>query len=136
MTHAFEVLDSTSELAIRVHGASLEEIFKNALQAMFASMDPSFSEPHQEFSVDVQLTSQDVDQLLVDFLSEALFYADSKNVAFNDVAFHHFDPCLLSATLTGKKIERFALDLKAVTYHGALITEKDGKLSTDLLFDI
>jgi SHS2 domain-containing protein len=131
----FDIIDSVSELRLRVFGSDLETLFRHALKGMFASMEPMIKDtvPRKRR---ITLTALDKEQLLVDFLSEALVFSDIDNLSFNDVVFHSLTEQALDATITGQAVLSFGLEIKAVTYHDVHIRSSQGQLICELLFDI
>lgn len=136
MSNNYRILDSTSELKIRVFGDTLADLFSNALKAMFHSIGAESSNHNATITHTIELTAPDRDLLLVDFLSEAVFYADAENEAFFDVKFDELSEHHLKATIIGQKVKTISIEIKAVTYHDVHIVEKNGQLTTDILFDI
>jgi SHS2 domain-containing protein len=132
----YEILDSTSELRIKVFGKSIKELFSNALKAMFESIEPRYVAASKEFSHEISIQAKDKDILLVDFLSEALVHSDINNEAYLRVVFEEINDQKLKAQIFGKKVCGFTIEIKAVTYHGVKIEEKNRKLFTEIIFDI
>ncbi len=142
----FSVLVHTADLKIRVTGSSLEELFKNALIAMFQSIKPEAPgcknqngllmcpELPQKHLVEVQ--SSDKESLLIDFLSEALYLSDVHGEAYLDAQIHTFAQTEIMATLRGVKVTGFTTEIKAVTYHDVHIVNQNDVWSVDIVFDI
>ncbi len=132
----YEILESTSELKIRVFGKSLEHLFHNALMAMFDSINPIYDDKQPTTDHKIVLQATDRELLLIDFLSEALFFSDANNEAYYDVHFFKLTETDLDSTIIGKKIKGFSIEIKAVTHHDMHIFQKNDTLYTDILFDI
>ena len=84
----------------------------------------------------VKIKSSDLESLLVDFLSEALYLSDINNEAYFEAKFDKFTKTELSGAIKGVKIKGFREEIKAVTYHGLKIEKVDGHWEAIVLFDI
>jgi len=130
------ILDSTSELQINVVGKSLEELFRNAVIAMFDCISPRYQKDAPQNTYNISLTGADQELLLIDFLIEALYLSDTHDEAFFDARIESLGENHLRATIVGKKVLGFALEIKAVTHHDAHIEKRDGLFNINILFDI
>ncbi len=143
----FELIDHTADLQIRVYGATLEQLFHNALCGMFQAIKPDIAGStiqhdriickelpcHHELHIE----SPDRDALLVDFLSQALYLSDVLNEAYLDVSIHALSDTMIHATIYGAPITGFAnVEIKAVTYHNLKIKKVDDIWQADIVFDI
>jgi len=143
----YEQLPHTADIKIRVYGANKKELFKHALIGMFQVIGPHADGCKR---VDGQLVcdalpiqhvvaiqSPDSEALLVDFLSEALWYSDVYNQAFLDAAINTLTETSIEAIIKGVQVSGFdVVEIKAVTYHDLAIKEVDGMWQTDIVFDI
>ena len=77
MKKPYELIDHTADIAIKAYGKSLSEAFENAAKAMFDIITDS-SEIESVGQYDVELEAPDLEQLLVDWLSELLFIHSSQ----------------------------------------------------------
>ncbi|MBT3827384.1 archease [bacterium] len=147
MEKRFEVLPHIADIKIRVRAKSLEELFRNALFGMFQAVEPRSSlcvEVNGLITCDelpvnrtISIISYDRDTLLVDFLSEALYFSDLHNEAYFDCTFTNLSDTQLTATILGVPIEGFeVVEIKAVTYHGLHIEQKDSTWEVEIIFDI
>jgi|SRR5579871_910806 len=132
----YEILESTSELKLRIFGNNLEELFQNAVKAMFDSIAPIYAENAPLITHKIVVNSVDRELLLIDFLAEALFLSDSNNEAYYDVQFDKLTDTTVCANVFGKQVTGFAIEIKAVTHHDMHIMKKGDTLYTDIVFDI
>ncbi len=142
----FEALPHTADLKIRVYGASLQQLFCNALLGMFQVIEPVAPDcvwqnerlvcKELPRHYEVEISSPDVIMLLVDFLSEALYLSDVHNEAYLKVDVHEFDEHHIQATLRGVSVKRFGIEIKAVTYHDLEIKKTHNGYQVDIVFDI
>lgn len=143
----FQVLPHTADIQIRVFGSTKEDLFKHALIGMFQSIGPrSLSCTVQEERLvcpdlpckrEMTITAGDQEQLLVDFLSHALYLSDVHNEAYLDATILSFSEQQIHALLLGIPVTTFEVaEIKAVTYHNLSIKQIDGVWQTDIVFDI
>lgn len=144
----FEVVPHTADLKIRVFGKTREELFANALIGMFQSTRPIAPECHYDererlvcpalpISRDIGVNSMDLESLLVDFLSDALYLSDVHNEAYLAVNIDALSDNGITAQVKGIAIKGFEeSEIKGVTYHDLKIEQKDGLWQTEIVFDI
>ncbi len=136
MKEKFEILEHKADLKLRAFGKTKEELFLNMLIGMSESMKSEVRRPEEKIRREVKIKSLDLPALLVDFLSEALYLTQVNKEIYNNVEYKKFTDTELKAELIGKKVERFGEDIKAVTYHGLDIHQKNGIWQVTVLFDI
>lgn len=147
MTKDFEQVSHTADLKIRVYGKTLADLFRNAVIGMFQSIGPQVPGCRVEnerlvcdqltVKHDIEVASIDLEALLVDFLSEALYLSDVYNEAYLDAKIHKVNDKSIQATLYGVKVTGFeVVEIKAVTYHELKIEQVEGLWQADIVFDI
>ena len=137
----YEVFEHTADVGIRAYGADLNEAFENAARGMFDIIsDVDIIEAIGEY--DITLSSKDVEQLLVDWLSELLFILTVKQVLFSrfEINIEEKDgQWRMEAKALGEdydpKKHPYHTEIKAVTHHMLEIKEDNG-YSIRILFDI
>ena len=127
---SYELLDHTADAKFRAYGATKEEAFASAVEAMTAiCADPSKLAHDQSFRITVR--AKTLQSLLFDLLDEVLFLRDTE----------HFAPAIaekltiteqkglfvLDATLRGDDARKWPGNLKAVTYSDMLVEERPDK---------
>ncbi len=142
----FELISHTADLQIRVYGTTHAELFTHALIGMFQSIGPRTLTctvqnerlicPSLDRCHTIDIQSSDLEQLLVDFLSQALSLSDIYNELYLNVSYDTMTETSLKGTLEGVAVTGFDVEIKAVTYHGLAITQQDGIWQTDIVFDI
>jgi SHS2 domain-containing protein len=133
----FEILEHRADLKIRVFGRTKEELFENAMVGMFEAAKYEKEIKSQKSKVKIKIKSIDLPSLLVDFLSEVLYLAETKKLVFEKVEFRKFTENEIEANLFGKPLKRMGVHIKGVTYHDLDIhQEKDGTWQATVLFDI
>jgi SHS2 domain-containing protein len=133
----YELIDHTADVCIKAYGNTIFEAFENAAVGMFDIITDN-SKIDSVGQYDIQLDAPDLEQLLVDWLSELLFLNSAKNLVFSsfkvDIEGNH-----LSAQVFGEEYDtskhKMGVEIKAVTYH--MLEVKDTKpFYVQVLFDI
>jgi SHS2 domain-containing protein len=140
---SYKILEHPADVKVQVFGKTKEELFLNALKGMTAVLRPEIRNPNIEIRNKIKVKSIDIDNLLVDFLSEVLYLSQINKRAYNNIKFFKFSDtpagagqASLEGELSGHNIESFGEDIKGVTYHGLKIEKKDGLYQATILFDI
>jgi SHS2 domain-containing protein len=146
MKKDFVLVPHTADLQLRVYGETLEQLFGNAIVGMFQSIEPRspLAKKNNGHVVaeslprirDIEVESLDIDALLVDFLSEALYLSDIHDEAYLQAQVHELSSTYISATVSGVPVIGFGVEIKAVTYHGLSIEKSNTKWHADIVFDI
>lgn len=132
----FEVLEHKADLKIRAFGRNKKEVFLNMLQAITENQRVE-TESKKKIKRKIKVKSLDLESLLVDFLSEALYLSQVNKEVYFNTEFSKFTDTKIEGKLIGQKVERFGEDIKAVTYHDLdLHQRKDGAWEATVLFDI
>lgn len=133
----FEILPHTADLRIKAFGATKEELFKNSLIGMSSFIKKSIINRNPEIEKEIKIQSTDINNLLIDFLSEVLTLSDINQEVYFDVKFNKFSDTELEAKIFGVRVDEFDEDIKAVTYHEINIKKnKDGLLEATVVYDI
>jgi SHS2 domain-containing protein len=133
----FEILEHISDLKIKVFGKSLKELFENAIIGMLKAANYERNLKSQISKVKIKIKSFDLSSLLVDFLSEVLYLAETKKLVFEKIKFQKFSDTEIEAELFGKSLKKIGVQIKGVTYHGLEIKQKkNGTWEAVILFDI
>jgi len=131
----YEILEHISDLKIRAFGKTKEELFLNILKGMMEGLRPEGIKKGKKRKIEV--SSPDLEALLVDFLNEVLYLSQVNKEIYKDIQFQKLTDKELEGELISQKFERIGLDIKAVTYHDLDIhQEKDGTWQATILFDI
>jgi SHS2 domain-containing protein len=130
----FREREHTADWQLEVWGPDLPALFAQAAQGMYALADAGLkSGPRQARSL--QLNAPDAESLLVAFLEELLFFAESENLAFDQfhikIEDHH-----LEAVMEGASFSKLSKEIKAVTYHDLSIQQGPRGLEVKIVFDV
>jgi SHS2 domain-containing protein len=131
----FEEIEHTADVALRVHGHNLKEVFVNAACGLFSLMaDLEGLSP--SVSREVHLEALDRESLLVDWLNELLYLHEVEEEIYTRCEIEALSSTALSAIVWGAKMTASKLTVKAATFHDLEIREtEDGYIAT-VVFDI
>ncbi|NOR46799.1 MAG: archease [Methanosarcinaceae archaeon] len=129
-TKGYEYLEHTADAKFRAYGTTLEEAFQNAAVAMFDVMIDTGT-ISDEVSEKIELTSADLDGLVVDWLSELLYLFEVERVVFGKFKIGGITEMngnySLSAIAYGESLDlsrhKFDTEVKAVTYNSLKVEE-------------
>ena len=130
----YERIEHTADLAIRVTGSDLPDLFANTAAALFEMMaePPAASEQMREVLVE----SVDVEGLLVDWLNQLIFSHEVYGETYDRFAITAFAPTELRATLYGGPTTRKLKTIKAATFHELIIKETEQGALAEIIFDV
>ncbi|WP_440952718.1 archease [Methanococcoides sp. FTZ1] len=120
----YEYLEHTADAKFRAYGKTVEEAFENAALAMFNVMINT-SKVDCTHTEKIELTAPEIDDLLVEWLSELLFIFEVDFISFGKFEVESITKengeYRLSASASGEEIdlEKHEIDteVKAVTYN-------------------
>ncbi len=136
---SYELIDHTADVGVKAYGETLDQAFENAATAMFDIITDN-SERDSVGQYDIELRAPDLEQLLVDWLSELLFLHGAKNLVFGffkvtiDKKNNHLKAHVFGEPFTGSK-HKIGSEIKAVTYHMLKVSKKRPYI-VQVLFDI
>lgn len=130
----FKVIPHTADLAIEVTGGSMAELLESAMlgfRFLVAGEKPFIQNTTEIFSIG----ALDKESLLVRFLNRLIYLFDT--VGFLPAAVNiEINGLTLRAEVTGEIFDGTARHcVKATTYHGLKVAEKNGLLSTQIILD-
>ncbi|MGH8935819.1 MAG: archease [Acidimicrobiia bacterium] len=134
----YEPLDHTADSGIIAYGADLPELFENAAFGLFDLMF-DLSALHTGREQDVSVEAEGLEELLVAWLEELLFRAESEGLAFLAFSVRELDEKSLRGVAKGVSSEGVELvgpPIKAVTYHDLQVTEVDEGWQARVIFDV
>ncbi len=138
----FEFLDlTTSDVAFRAYGESLEEVFCNAAQAMFSIMFDLNMVPDNE-QVEILIEAQTEEDLLYAWLSDLLFEAEVNGYFFSsfqiDKVWSENERFHCKGKGLGSEARQDLLQtlVKGVTYHQFSLKKEHDKYAATVVVDI
>lgn len=132
----YEIVEHTADWALRVRGATLAELLSNAAEGMASLLVADLEEAPDDVVRDVVVTAYDAESLLVEWLSELAYWAESEQLVFPQATVTHVTPTELKATVTGGRATEMHKHIKAVTYHNLAIRETADGLEATIVFDV
>ena len=134
---AFEEVDHTADRALRIYGRDMRELLLNAAHGMNSLMlaDCSPSSINDE-ERSVSLDTLDAEGLLVEWLSELAFWAETEMLVFHKFDMKHVSSTQVLSTAYGSRVAQLNKHIKAVTYHNLKISETEDGLSAIVVFDV
>lgn len=131
----FEELEHTADIAIRVWGGTLADLFANAAYGMACQLvDPGQLQVAVEREID--LHAEDAELLLVEWLSELLYVGELEDVVFVEFDMLYVTSTALTAIARGGRPEEHHTHIKAVTFSELDVTKTDRGFETVIVFDV
>lgn len=134
----FRILPHIADVRLYVKGDSLRQLFIAALEGMNSILGGS-TEKSKASAVfqEIEVSSQDVTTLIIDFLSEVLTRSQILKYQFSMDEIYECNERYFKARLLGCRVSAFEEDVKAVTYHEAnVIRNREGNYETTIVFDV
>ena len=133
-----EIISHTADLRIRVWGGDYKELFRSAFKCMMKILKKESGAATENASIkNLKVESADITGLLIDFLNEVLYHAETNREIYTGVKFIKFEETALEARLSGFPTAHFDEDIKAVSYHEAEIKKNpEGLFEARIVFDI
>lgn len=135
----YKYLDHTSDLGVEIYGRDLPELFSNGLFTIFdniLNLDCVEAKETRE----IEITSQTLDELLIDWFRELLFLFATEYFAAKEVKNIKIENNHLSAEISGeifdKKRHRIKIEIKTPTYHMFNIKKTDSGFVATVIFDV
>ena len=135
----YELIEHTADVGVKAFGKTISEAFEHAAKGMFDIITDK-SEIEFVGQYEIELKADDLEQLLVDWLSELLFLNSANNLVFG---FFKVDldekKKTLKASVFGEKFNvskhKIGTEIKAITYHMLEVKNKK-PYHIIVLFDI
>ena len=138
MRDGFETIDHTADVAIAAYGADMKKAFSNAALGML-SIITDIDNVNESVIRDVEVTAEDMKDLLVSWLNELLFICEVERILFKRFDISELNETRMLAKCYGENINlkrhKIKTEIKAATYHMIQIEEKEG-VRVQVLFDI
>ena len=131
----FEEIEHTADQALRVRGTDFKELLRNAALGMFQLTGAI---PRSGLSRDqkIEVQAPDREGLLVTWLEELLFLAETRGVTYTEFELHITGDNHLVAKVQETPIVAITRHIKAVTYHALEIEKTEDGLETTIVFDV
>ena len=130
----YREIEHTADWEIHVWALDLTALLETAAQGMYALSHTQLVAAPREIR-NFEIPFADRETLLVDFLSELLFFGESEEIAFDSYQLE-LNGSSLKVQARGASIQDQAKEIKAVTYHGLQIRETGRGLEVNIVFDV
>jgi SHS2 domain-containing protein len=135
----YEQIPHTSDIAIRVYGKNIKELFGNAAYGMFDIL-ADLEGIKISTTIDISIKAPSKEELLVSWMDELLYNFYSKNIIFSKFNIEKLENNELNAKASGQRIghnrNRLKKEIKAITYHDLHIKENSNGLTVEIVLDV
>lgn len=132
-------VDHTGDVGIEVTAQTLEQLFVRAAWGMFSILT-DLNGVRPASSVALSVEANDIEALLVRWLSELNFLHTTDRWLFSDFRIERLEDERLSATARGERFDpnRHVIytEIKAVTFHDLKIERRDDAWTARVIFDM
>jgi SHS2 domain-containing protein len=134
-----EFLDHTGDIGMRLSAPDLPTLFKTALFSMFEIICPR-QRAGGDTSVRVSVCGDDLEQLLVNWLSEFNYLFQTEAFMPGDVPSISVKGLTAEACVSGETVDpethRLHTEIKAITYHQIYVKRRGAVWQARVIFDI
>ena len=130
----FQEITHTADLAMQVWGVDLFVLFARAALGMLEIMGITMG-GKKVFTKKIDLQEDDLESLLVTFLSLILEEVEKNQIVYNDYNIQ-IKENTLSGSICGYCLKSMKREIKAVTFHDLKIVHAEKFYQTTLVFDI
>jgi SHS2 domain-containing protein len=127
-------VEHTADWELEVWGPDLAALVEEAALGMYELMGLEISDESRRYHR-LEIRADDPEQLLVSFLEELLFLADTDDLAFDGFLLDIVGTQMI-AHLEGGFIISRRKEIKAVTYHRLDVKQSGSGLRTNVIFDV
>lgn len=135
----YRLLSHTGDIRLLITGKNLEELFAHAGYAFF-DITWDLAEVEERLFYPIKIEEEGRAELLVAFLRELLYLNQAEEYIFKRFEVQKLVAPCLEVVGFGEKIDlarhRGKREFKAVTYHQAEVSEKRGRFTAKVIFDI
>ena len=131
------LLEHTGDIGIEVRADSPESLFVQAARGMFYIMLDT-DHPQIKKRKRISVTGEDREQLLVNWLSELNFFAETERVFPVDYSVTTLSATSITCRIAAGRLnaDRYKTQIKAVTFHRLAVRQKNDHWYARVIFDI
>ena len=133
---AFEVVEHTADWALHVTGRDLAALLTHAALGMSSLLVADLKTLPSDKQRRIELDAFDAETLLVDWLSELAYLAESEQLVFSDFDLSEVTANRMTAVIRGGRPAELLKHIKAVTYHDLAIKQTARGLEATIVFDV
>lgn len=134
----YKYFDHPSDIGIQCQGDTLNELFSNAVEAIYHLMIGK-SIRGEKLTKNISIHTDNIEDLFSQWISEIIFYANANRIFFNNFDFKLLTKKDLQAKAYGLKInKRIKLkgEVKAITYHNYFIKNENNLWIANFIVDV
>lgn len=135
----YEQIPHTADIAAKIYGAGLSELFENAAFAM-SDMMADLEGLSAKETIKIEAEGETEEELLIAWLNEVLYTSYIKQILFTEFSVKSIKDGKLKAEARGERAEeipsRIKAEIKAATYHDLKIEKTDSGLEVTIVFDV
>lgn len=134
----YDLIEHTADVGVRIKGKTTKELFKNAALAIFDIIAEKTAETKLQKKIKVNEKAESIEELLVNWLNELLYFSATKNLIFSSFSITKLnDKCIESYALGHPtKNYRINTEIKAATYHQLKIKRNSSGWQGQVIFDV
>ncbi len=133
MVGSFEILDHTADLKFKFSGEDLKDLLNQSAKGLSFYLFESFGKK-KEKTYKKKFKSKGLD-FFIEFLNELLYLMQYKSFLPSEIGLLESDN--YEVIFKGEKIrEKPRVEIKAATYHNAIIERDGNKLKAIIIFDL
>jgi SHS2 domain-containing protein len=132
----YEEVEHTADKALRIFGTNLTELFLSAAAGLTHLMAADVFDISTDIEKSIELDAIDAESLLVEWLSELAYWAESEMLIFKKFRIRKATATHLQAKIFGGKTSKLQKHIKAVTYHNLKIIKTSEGLEATIVFDV
>lgn len=133
------LLNHTADLAVRIRGSDLKDLFENSGRTLM-HLILGRELPCEGPALEISLTAQDLDDLMVRWLSEILYLLEGEHLVVTAFEIKAVTPSRLQASVRtvpfDPEIHEILSEIKAVTYHQIEVARKAGNWEARVIMDV
>jgi SHS2 domain-containing protein len=130
----FREVAHTADWELEVWAPDLGTLLVQAARGMYHLADAKLSS-HPRLTRKIEFPFQEPETLLIDFLTELIFLAETEGLAFDQYELQFVGNHLI-ALVSGAELESISKEIKAATYHNLKIRESERGLNANIVFDV
>jgi len=135
----FEIINHTADVGIIVYAINVKQLFSNAALAL-SSLITEPKSIKEKIKRHVEITSEDRDNLLVEWLNELIYLFDVDHILFKRFDIENLNNKHLKAICYGEKLDPLRHNIKrgvkAATYHMLKINRGSDGYEVQVIFDV
>lgn len=134
-THS-ELLEHTAEVKLRVRGPSFGALAAEAGRALARLELGREPPPPERVYRELDIRSPDRDALLVDWLNELIWLAETERWVATEFDVHVATDTVLLVRVRGVSLHEAPARVKAATFHGLRVSPVADGLEAEVVFDV